>query len=582
MQKFISALALVSLVGCSHSNVASVTALDPNVREVKIAPREQVEAHGKKWMVSTQGKYATIEAAKVLEKGGNVIEAAIVASLVIGVERPQSTGVGGGGFWIYHEAKTGHNYVVDFRERAPYRAAPTMYLNAKGEVIEDLSVVGSLAVAVPGMIRGLRYIHTRWSRPGTDWRHLVAPAQALAERGFPVYSTLEHAIEDSKAELAQFPESRATYLHADGSGLRIGEPLVQKNLGKTLQVLANTPEDFYRGGIAKKILASIKKHGGIMNANDLTDYQVKERKPVEAEWNGYHVVSMPPPSSGGVHVIQMLKMLENDPLEKMGFLSADALQLEASAMQQAFADRARYLGDPDFVKVPTERLIANDYTAKLRSGFDLKKARNGADVFAGQVVPDDEQNTSHITIMDAEGNTVVSTQTINGYFGSSLVAEGTGIVLNNEMDDFAAKPGASNIFGATATTHANQVEPKKTPLSSMSPTIIFKGGKPILALGAPGGTRIITAVTQTILNNLVFHQDLYTSVASPRIHQQWQPDVLSVENREFPGNGVRDLSDRGWKIKRMPAQSNVMAVSREGDELIGVADPRDIGTSKGE
>lgn len=577
-----SALLLtVGLIGCSQPLVVSQSnAIDPEVREVKIAPRTQVEAHGKKWMVSTQGKYATQEAAKVLQNGGSVIDAAIVASLVIGVERPQSTGIGGGGFWIYHEAKTKKNYVIDFRERAPQKAYPKMYLDKKGEVIPDRSVTGSLAVAVPGMIRGLTHIHQRFSK--AQWSKLVAPARDLAEKGFPVYKSLEFAMEDSAAELAQFTESKSTYFNREGAPMKIGEILVQKNLAKTLGVLARSPEDFYTGETAKKIVASIRKHGGIMTLNDLKGYQVKERKALQANWKGYQIVSMPPPSSGGIHVIQILKMLENDDLKKVGFLSAQSLHLEASSMQQAYADRAKYLGDPDFVNVPTQGLIQDAYLANLRTKFDVVHARKADAVFAGNAVGDGSQNTSHITVMDEAGNTVVSTQTINGLFGSAVVAEGTGIVLNNEMDDFAAKPGASNIFGATATTNANQVQPKKTPLSSMSPTIVFKDGKPVLALGAPGGTRIITAVAQTILNHLVFEQDLYTSVASPRIHQQWLPDVLSIENRELPLGLVKDLMGKGWTIKRIPGQSAIMAVSRVGNEMVGVADPRDIGTSQGE
>jgi len=569
------------MAACSSSSLSKVPAIDPSVREVTIAPREQVEAHGKKWMVSTQGKYATQAALEVLRQGGNVIDAAITASLVIGVERPQSTGIGGGGFLIYHEAKTGHNYVVDFRERAPLRASPKMYLDSKGNGVPDLSEVGSLSIGVPGVVRGLRFLHTHWA--SRKWNDLVEPARKLAEKGFPVYSTLEIALQEMAPDLAKYPESKSTFLHADGTPLALGERLTQKNLARTLERLERKPDDLYRGLIARKIAASVRRHGGMLSVKDLRQYTVKERAPVETVWRGYHVVSMPPPSSGGIHVIQILKMLEHDDLAKLGFLSPQALHLEASAMQQAFADRAKYLGDPEFVKVPVHGLIADDYLQGLRAKFDAHHARKASDVFAGNPVPDDEQNTSHLTIMDEEGNTVVTTQTVNGYFGSGIVAEGTGIVLNDEMDDFAAKPGASNMFGATATTTANQVEPKKTPLSSMSPTIVFRNGKPVLALGAPGGTRIITAVAQTILNRLAFHRDLYDAIAAPRIHEQWQPDVLSIENRKLPSGLISDLMDMGWAIRRIPGQSNVMAVAREeSGELIGVADPRDIGTSAGD
>jgi gamma-glutamyltranspeptidase/glutathione hydrolase len=582
--QFAAFATLVFTTGCTSPRVEikpQAETTDASVRPVKIAPREQVEARGKKWMVSTQGKYATEEAAKILKSGGNVIDAAITASLVIGVERPQSTGIGGGGFLIYHEAKTGKNYVVDFRERAPLKAHPKMYLDENGDVIENASVDGALAIGVPGLVRGLSYLHTRFSHK--DWRTLVWPAQALAEKGFDVYPSLAFAIDDKKESLAKFPESRSTFLHADGSPLKLGEKLIQRNLSKTLRIIAATPEDLYRGSTAKKIIASVQKYGGILQAQDLATYPVKERKAITANWKGYQIVTMPPPSSGGIHVLQILKLLENDPLEQYGFLSPKTLNLEAQAMQQAFADRAKFLGDPDFVKVPTHGLIDEHYLEELRSQFDLNHARSAASVNPGNPLPGDEMHTSHITIMDQAGNVVVTTQTINGLFGSKLVAEGTGIVLNNEMDDFAAKPGVANIFGAIATTHANQVEPKKTPLSSMSPTILLSPeGKPVLALGAPGGTRIITSVAQTILNYVVFHQDLYHSVAATRIHEQWQPDVLSIENQEVPAATLGTLRDMGWIVKRVPGQSNIMAVALEGDTLVGVADPRDIGTSKGE
>ena len=559
----------------------NLESIDPSVPGVKLAPRTQVESHGKKWMVSTQGKYATQEALKVLEQGGNIVDAAIVASLVIGVERPQSTGLGGGGFLIYHEASTSRNYVFDFRERAPLKAYSKMYLDDLSEVIPEASISGALAIAVPGLVRGLTFLHSKFSR--SDWRTLVLPAQALAKNGFEVYPSLAFAMKEEKEQLAKFPESRSTFLHAGGSPYLIGERLKQPALARTLGIIASSPEEFYRGSIAKKIVSSVKKHGGMIQLKDLSTYQVKVRKALEATWRGYQIISMPPPSSGGIHVIQILKLLENDPLISLGFLSPKSLHLEAQAMQQAFADRAKYLGDPEFVKVPVLGLIDSNYLKGLRSQFNLTEAKSAESIYAGLPPSDDELNTSHITIMDQLGNVVVTTQTLNGYFGSKLVAEGTGIVLNNEMDDFAAKPGVQNLFGAITTSDANQVEPKKTPLSSMSPTIVLnKAGKPVLALGAPGGTRIISAVAQTILNYLVYHESLFDSVAATRIHEQWKPDMLSIENQSMPIETLRALHNMGWRIKRTATQSNIMAVAFEGDTLIGVADPRDIGTSGGD
>lgn len=598
-----TACLLLTLSACSSTHAPSLTSLhssgvptqaalthDESVPLVKLAPRSQVEAHGQKWMISTQGKYSTQIADQILKDGGSLIDAAVAASFAIGVERPQSTGLGGGGFMIYHEARTGKNFVLDFRERAPLKATRTIYLDQIGKVIPKKSETGSLAIGVPGLVRGLKLAHSRWGK--LDWAKVVKPASDLALKGFPIYPALKRAMTEERENLELFKESKKIFLDPKGRERALGEVLVQKNLAKTLDRIEQNPEDFYTGTLAQQIVASVRAHGGVLSLKDLKEYQVKERTPVEADWKGYHIVSMPPPSSGGIHVIQILKMLENEPWDQSQFLKPASLNLMAQAMQQAFADRAKFLGDPDFVKVPAEGLLDDAYLKNLRAKLDPNHAKLASQVLAGEPRSDqhqdykhqehEHQDTSHLSLMDAEGNVVVSTQTINGYFGSALTAEGTGIVLNNEMDDFSAQIGAKNIFGATSTSLANSVEAKKTPLSSMSPTIVFKGSTPVLALGAPGGTRIITSVAQTILNYFVFHQDLYTSVSALRIHEQWLPDELFLENQDGDASLVRSLRGYGWKVKRVMAQSNVMAIAREGNDLVGVADPRDIGTSSGE
>ncbi len=556
---------------------------------VEIAPREQVEAKGKKWMVSTQGKHTTRIAAEVMRNGGNIVDAAIAASFAISVERPHSTGLGGGGFLIYHEAKTGRNHVFDFRERAPMRSTADGYLDQKKNVIPGLSVVGALAVATPGLVRGLSKVHHKFGKQ--PWKNLVIPARDLALKGFEIYPSLKRALDEKKTYLSRFPSSQKIFFRTNGSVFALGEKLIQKDLSRTLDLISAKPDDFYTGEISKKIIRAIRKEGGLLGADDLKNYQVKERQPVESNWKGYRLITMPPPSSGGVHVVQILKQLEKDHLE---FLRPGTLHLIASSMQASFADRAEHLGDPDFYQVPTKGLIQQKYLDQRRSGIQLNRAKKQVEVYPGK--PDsflEHSDTTHLSMMDSEGNVVVSTQTINGFFGSSLVADETGIVLNNEMDDFSLKPGVPNIFGAVG-GDANAIKPKKTPLSSMSPTMVFKGDIPVLAVGAPGGTRIITSVAQVILNHLEFKKDLYTSVAAPRIHQQWTPDFLFIEENSSPGareevssETVRELEKLGWAIKRAQAQCNVMAVSRvqkaDGSfELVGVADPRDIGTSAGE
>ncbi len=576
-------LLFASVAGCSGKSPvpSNFSEIDGSVRTVAMESPSKVSAIGKRWIVSTQGSETTRIAADVLRKGGRLVDAAIAASFAISVERPHSTGIGGGGFLIHRDGKTGKISVYDFRERAPARAHPGMYLDSKGEVIPDRSVVGGDAVAVPGLVRGLKAVHGELGK--ASWASLVLPAAELAEKGFPVYPALARAIVSEKSDLVRFPDSRRIFLRPDGSPRGEGERLVQPDLGRTLRILARDPEAFYRGRIAARIVASVKRHRGRVTADDLLKYRVKKRHPLIADWRGYQVVSMPPPSSGGIHVIQILKMLESDDLVRSGFWSAGSIHLIASAMQQAFADRARYLGDPDFVSVPSRELIEGRYLSSQRGKF-LETARPSDSVQAGVQASASTEHfeTTHFSMMDLDGNAIVSTQTINGYFGSKVTAEGTGIVLNNEMDDFSAKVGASNIFGATSSSEANRVEPFKTPLSSMSPTLVLKDGIPVLAVGAPGGTRIITAVAQTILNHLVYKKSLFEAIATPRVHQQWKPDELLVENVPVNPMVLRDLSSRGWKLRRVPPQSNVMAVARTDDGFVGVSDPRDAGTSAGE
>jgi gamma-glutamyltranspeptidase/glutathione hydrolase len=577
------AASFIFWTGCSSSpapQAAESETSESGAKPIHIAPREAVEAHGKKWMIATQGKYSTQAAVTVLKAGGNLIDAAVAASLAVSVERPQSTGLGGGGFLIYHEGKSGKNFVFDYRERAPSKAKKDMFLNAKGEVIPDLSATGALSVGVPGIIRGLEKVHQRFGRK--EWKELFAPAIQLADEGFPIYPHLANAIKEDHDELIKFSESKKLFLHEDGTPKLLNEVLVQKNLAQSLRTLSEKPEDFYTGKIADEIARSVKSEKGILCKKDLEAYTAKERDAVHAYWRGYEIISMPPPSSGGIHVIQILKMLEKDQLHPVDYQTTAAINLQAQAMQQAFADRAQYLGDPDFVKVPVKQLLNDAYLKANRAKFKMSRARRENEVAAGVLPKPERTETTHFTLMNDRGDVVVSTQTVNGYFGSHMVAGNTGIVLNDEMDDFSVKAGSANMFGAIGTTEANSVAPGKTPLSSMSPTIVLREGKPVLALGAPGGTRIITAVAQTILNFLSFKRDLYTSVAAPRIHQQWSPDLLYVENQTFPKGTLQGLRDMGWNVKLIGSQSHVMAVAQDENGLVGVADPRDIGTSAGE
>ncbi|MBS1963508.1 MAG: gamma-glutamyltransferase [Bdellovibrionales bacterium] len=566
-------LASVSVIGCSGKDRKPENEVGPRFAvRADAETRAITEATGSEWVVSTQGRTATDAVDRTYTEGGNIIDAAIAASFAIGVERPQSTGIGGGGFMLYREAKTGKIYAIDFRERAPAKAYEKIYLDSKGEVIPDKSLVGIHAAGVPGLVKGLAEIHRKFGR--IEWKTLLEPAIGLAENGVAVYPYLANALVEEREDLAKFPETKAIFLKKDGTPYREREVIAQTKLAQSLrEIAAKGADGFYRGRIAHAIVRSTK---GWISARDLANYKVRWLAPVRSTFHDYEVVSMPPPSSGGTHLIQILNLLEKEPLEKLGFQSPASLHLIASAMQRAYVDRARYMGDPDFVKIPLRTLTSKKYADQIRATIDPTRATPADALASAMPVLPEHSETTHFSIMDAEGNVVVSTQTINGWFGSKLVADGTGILLNNEMDDFSAKPGASNLFGAIG-SKANSVQPGKTPLSSMSPTIVLEHGKPRLALGAPGGTRIITCVAQTILNALVYRLPLYDAVNALRIHEQWKPDVLNLEAPGFGEATEADLAARGWKLEKKGAGCAVMAVAREGNVLRGVSEPRDHG-----
>ena len=537
---------------------------------------QTAEAVGTEFVISTQGRASSKAAEEIFAMGGNIIDATVAASFAIGVERPQSTGLGGGGFLLFHEAKTGKTYAIDFRERAPLRATKDMYIR-NGKADENLSQNGITSVAVPGMVAGLVEIQSRFG--SLPFAKVVAPAIRLAEEGFPVYEDFHAAMVDRVAELRKDPTARKIFLDKKGDVPPVGTVLIQKDLAQTLKKIAEHGKDgFYKGSVAKSIVDYSKKKKGYISQKDLQEYQVKWREPVRGEFHGYEVFSMPPPSSGGVHVVQFLNFLEKDSLSKYGMHSKEAIHLAASALQSSFADRAKYLGDPDFVEVPVKGLISPKYVESRRAEVKMDHARKAKEVQAGNPLPYESTQTTHISVMDNKGNAVSTTQTINGWMGASVVAPGTGIVLNNEMDDFSAQEGASNLFGAIG-GKPNSIAPKKTPLSSMSPTILIKDKLPRMAVGAPGGTKIISCVAQTILNYVEFKTSLYDAVAAVRYHHQWQPDVLYIDPPGPRPEVLQGLKDLGYDVKIESVPCHVMAVAREGDKLRGVADPRDIGIS---
>jgi gamma-glutamyltranspeptidase/glutathione hydrolase len=572
-------LAVFIFAGCANSSP------NPDKASVILAANERprtdhIEASGAQYAVSTQGLFATKAAREILDQGGNLIDAAVATSFVLAVERPQSTGLTGGGFFMYREASSQKIYAIDFRERAPLKATEKMFLKADGTPDKNLSRDSILSSGVPGLVAGLIEIHQRFGH--LPLAKVIQPAIHLAAHGFPVYPQLAKALAARSEILLSQLAGKAIFAGKDGQVLKAGDLLVQKDLAKTLQQIAKHGRSgFYQGRVAEKFLNYFKTKHGLISEKDFAAYKVHWREPVRGTFHGYEIISMPPPSSGGVHVIQFLNFLENDRLAKDGFLSSKAIHLAASSLQSAFADRARYLGDPDFVSVPVQGLTAKAYAKERRAEISMSKARHIADVKPGNPLPYESSETTHFSMIDQAGNMVASTQTINGWMGSGWIVPGTGLVLNNEMDDFSALEGSANMFGAVG-GKADSIEPQKTPLSSMSPTFVLKDGKPVLAVGAPGGTRIISCVAQTILNVLEFHLPLFESVASIRYHHQWQPDVLQIDPPGPSPETLKSLEKMSYQVDIKPIGCTVQAVSEEGNLLHAVADPRDIGTSDAE
>lgn len=563
-------LLLILFIGCSqHVRIVAPTTTEPRVAH---------EAVAKNTMVTTQGQGTTHAALTILGKEGNIIDAFVAASFAISVERPHSTGIGGGGFLMYFNKAENKVYAFDFREIAPLAATKNMYLTKAGETQPLLSQEGALAVANPGLVKGLYEIHQRFGK--LPWKDCIQPAIKLAREGFPMYEQLYEAMEDRRELLLMDPEAKATFFTKEGKTPLLGTTVIQENLAKTLEIIAEKgSEGFYSGKVADKIIKTIKSKRGLLSHKDLRTYKMVERTPVTGAYKGLKIYSMPPPSSGGIHVIQILKMLEPYDLKGMGPQSTDAVHLTANAMQRAFLDRASYLGDPDFHPVPMKELTSDNYLAKLSKSINTEKAIK-ANELKPIPLPYESSDTTHFTIADKDGNLVASTQTINGWFGSGVMAQGTGIILNNEMDDFAQKVGAQNLFGAVGGSN-NLVEARKRPLSSMSPTIITKNNEPFMALGSPSGTRIITCVAQTILNSVEFEMPLYEAVAATRIHQQWQPDQLKIETPFLEKSVEEELKKRGHDVVHERLGCSIQAIKKDKNGWNGVSDPRGEGLALG-
>ena len=500
--------------------------------------------YGKNGMVASEQGLATQVGLDILKQGGNAIDAAVAVGFALAVVLPNAGNIGGGGFMVLHDDKTGKDVAIDFREIAPAKASRDMYLDNQGNVIDGKSLFTHDASGVPGTVAGMEYALKKWGTMPLS--KVLEPAIKLADKGFIVSDVLAQTLKEEKSTLGKWSASKAIFFK-NGEPLKSGDLLVQKDLAKSLRLIAKQgAKAFYQGEIATKIAKEMQSHGGTMTLEDLKAYKVVERQPIIGDYRGYKVVTMPPPSSGGVHLIEILNMLEHYPIKEDGVNSAKNIHHMAESMKLAYADRSEYLGDPDFVKIPVTGLTSKAYANELVKTIDDNKARLSSTIKPGKPQPYESDQTTHFSVMDKAGNAVAVTYTLNLNFGSGIVAAGTGILLNNEMDDFSVKPGVPNAFGLVGGA-ANAIEAKKRPLSSMTPTIVMKNNKPWLVTGSPGGARIITTVLQSVVNTIDHEMNPAEAIITPRVHHQWLPDELRVEEGISPDT-IKLLQDKGHKV----------------------------------
>lgn len=526
-------------------------------------------------MVASQETLASRTGVEILKQGGNAVDAAVAVAFSLAVTLPRAGNIGGGGFMLVHIAKENKTIAIDYREMAPSKAKKNIFLDENGDAVEKLSREHGLAVGVPGTVMGMSLALEKY---GTmTLAQVTAPAIKMAQEGISVTPDLAQSLAGLKRRMAQWPTTAAIFYKADGSDYQVDDILKQPELAHSLSLIAEKgTKGFYEGETATKLINAVKEAGGIMTLDDLKNYKVVEREPVRGEYRGYEVVSMPPPSSGGVHIIEMLNVLQQFPIDKLGHNTAQTIHLMAETMKYAYSDRSEYLGDPDFYKVPIKALTSKDYAQKIASQIAINKATPSAEIKPGKLAPYESDQTTHFSVVDKWGNAVSNTYTLNFSYGSGLVAKGTGILLNNEMDDFSAKPGVPNGYGLVG-GDANAVEGNKRPLSSMSPTIVMKDGKPFLVTGSPGGSRIITTTLQIIMNVIDHGLNIAEASNAARVHHQWQPDELRVES-SFNRDTISLLEAKGHKVKVQSAMGSTQSIMVTEQGIFGASDPRHSGS----
>ncbi len=527
--------------------------------------------HGRDGMVASQEAVATRVGLDILRRGGNAVDAAVAIGFTLAVTLPWAGNLGGGGFMLVHAAELGETVAIDYRETAPAAATRDMYLDADGQVDSRRARFSYLSVGVPGTVAGMALALERYGTMALP--EVMAPAVRLAEDGFTLSADLAASLESRRQRFGRWPATMGVFFKADGSAYAAGERLVQADLAWSLrQIAAHGAQAFYRGAIAERITADMAANGGLITRADLESYRAVVRRPVHGTYRGYDIYSMPPPSSGGVHLVQILNILEGYPIAYLGHNGAETLHLMAEAMKLAYADRSAHLGDPDFWKVPVAGLVSKSYAAALRTRIDRHRARPATEIKPGDPAPYESNETTHFAVMDAQGNVVSNTYTINFGYGAGIVAAGTGILLNNEMDDFSAKPGVPNAYGLIG-GEANAIGPAKRPLSSMTPTIVMKDGAPFLATGSPGGSRIITTTVQLIMNVIDHGMNVAAATNAIRVHHQWLPDELRVERGLGPDT-LRRLAAKGHRVVVKNAMGSTQSIMRTADGFLGASDPR--------
>lgn len=575
-------LTLVSALALSMA-IASATSWAREANTKLTAPTSTVATHNYDYemnvfhpvqatngMVATEQNLASQIGLEILKNGGNAVDAAVAIGFSLAVSLPNAGNIGGGGFMLVHDAKSNKTVALDFREKAPAAATETMYQDENGEIIPRKSWYTHQAIGVPGTVAGLTKALEKWG--SLPLAEVMQPAIDLAEQGYEVSPTMAKLLQVEKDNLGKWPTTKAIFFDGD-EPLALGDTLVQKNLAESLKLIAKEGADaFYKGAIAEEIVRDQEAHDGLITKDDLASYEATEREVVRGDYRGYEIVSMPLPSSGGIHIIQMLNAMEHLPIKESGVNSAKTISLMAETMKRAYADRSEYLGDSDFVDVPIQELTSKEYAKAIADEVLKGEITPAQEIKPGDLAPYESDQTTHYSVVDKEGNAVAVTYTLNLNFGSGIVAGETGILMNNEMDDFSAKPGVPNAFGLIGGS-ANAIEAGKRPLSSMTPTMVLKDSKPWLVTGSPGGARIITTVLQQIVNAIDFGMNPAAATNTPRFHHQWLPDELRLEVG-FSPDTIQLLENAGYDVSVKPSMGRTQTIQIIDDTMYGYSDPR--------